>query len=1671
MKKLLTLLTFLWAFAATSVPAQQTIDAVGLVGTIVDPTGQPLNGHLTLALNLANVKNICTPPPYQVAPRGPITFQVSNGTIVNGSTAKIITQDCMSPRSAYYVSLYDQNNKLIFADNWYLHQEQINNMVRAQDVGTMVSQGFGGPIVIAVGQGVVTNPQGDQKITQPAGTNLIINSAICTGTCIGFGGGGTGGGSVSSVGLTLPSIFNVTQSPVTGAGNLVATLSTEPAGTIFAGPGTGADATPSFRFLQSGDIPNNAANTTGTAGNVTGIVAIANGGTGTSSPGLVQGTGIIITGAWPNQTVNSSLVGNGLPTQLAVYGGSSVLGGDANITDTGSVITLTGQVNTPNLSPNLCVATDASSNLTTTTCGGANQPSAITPFLGSFASATSMDFGAMAGQADVTGTATVQTIVPKTGCVNGSAGPTCIYYLLSTNGFSIQTSITGGSVNNINGGQGPAGTTVLIPQGAIVGFFYDPVNGLWHLLADTVDASTGLFGIIPLTNIDDSSLGDTSVLFKDYYRAQWNGTETYSLGQIAVQGGQTYTSLVDSNFNNTPSNTLGVDWASIGLACGQTLCLTPPSATVLAVNQSISDTTATVTSIGNFAPTGACFYIDTEYECYQYISGNTFQGITRGAYNTVPAAHTTSSPTGVNGAIVIGNQNTTPSIVMTAGYAAPMIVGINNSFPNYHAGVGVLSLNTGSNETWWDTSGAVHQMNNATTNVFYGPISISSNAHVPSINSSGFVMQAYVPNEMYSPQGFGGGINGSLNINLVPTLGQPFIDDFSGGGTATRTYVCSATDYDGNSIPGTPRTGTTFANSFSPSSFVSVVCPQAAGIQSYQVWRTAGGPNQGFLATLASVQEAQYFDFNASASGGTPPAINGSSPKLSIAGTSHQVCDTSTNPQTCMLFGAGVPTGCGTSYGLGSTYGNETGTLATLFYICSPPGTQYNVGQAQASGTNVPGANFINSVYEQTGSNSGGYSVQSASVYVGTGGTNGDKIDVGIIAAPSSTTQASSWLCHGTYTETSTSPNAYVTVPLTGCGTLTPNTFVWVVYNTNDAGVNIGNYNCGGTCAGAAGSSSYGGRFVASTYGTYTGLTTSLSGPNPTQPSAYVSMTGLQDEWVNNFSSGGSININGGGGSGGSGTVTSVGLSLPNIFTTSGSPVTAAGTLTAVFAGGQTANLFLASPNGTSGAFSARAVVSADLPSFNSSGAGIVPASGGGSVNYLRADGTWASPAGSGGSPLFTNIQAGTNTGQALVVGNGSSLTTSGGGTISATTVNNNTYPGNASITQYGVLYGATTSSVASSTASSNASFALFASATAPGFRAITINDWGGGAYVAAAGSVNVMTATLSPAPTALFTGMEVRVLPNNTNTSTTPTLNVNGFGAVTITKLGHTALVANDLNTVAIADLIYDGTDWQLQNPQTGSSGGTSIYIHTMTGVTPTATVTSNTVPATDYFYQTLAANSTSITLPSSANVSDGQVFRFVLSQTASGGPFTLPTGTASSPLTAGSGTTLINTIPGGCPSLGTTVSGTAPSQLFIDVRYQGTFTEYQVFGCTTGSPTQTAVVEWTIDGSALGNVPVNTVLASDTVKNPGKFYNLEIVNQNGGTCTTAPTFNIFDGTTNIGTGIAGSTTQQTKGVATDQAETLPFNAGDRIGIYLSSAGATCTGTNFLATAHVGEP
>jgi hypothetical protein len=62
-------------------------------------------------------------------------------------------------------------------------------------------------------------------------------------------------GSVTSVGLSLPTEFTITGSPVTSSGTLSASWATQNVNLVFAGPASGIAAAPGFRALVAADIP------------------------------------------------------------------------------------------------------------------------------------------------------------------------------------------------------------------------------------------------------------------------------------------------------------------------------------------------------------------------------------------------------------------------------------------------------------------------------------------------------------------------------------------------------------------------------------------------------------------------------------------------------------------------------------------------------------------------------------------------------------------------------------------------------------------------------------------------------------------------------------------------------------------------------------------------------------------------------------------------------------------------------------------------------------------------------------------------------------------------------------------------------------------------------------------------------------------------------------------------------------------------------------------------------------------------------------------------------------------------------------------------------------------------------------------------------------------------
>lgn len=106
----------------------------------------------------------------------------------------------------------------------------------------------------------------------------------------------------------------------------------------------------------------------------------------------------------------------------------------------------------------------------------------------------------------------------------------------------------------------------------------------------------------------------------------------------------------------------------------------------------------------------------------------------------------------------------------------------------------------------------------------------------------------------------------------------------------------------------------------------------------------------------------------------------------------------------------------------------------------------------------------------------------------------------------------------------------------------------------------------------------------------------------------------------------------------------------------------------------------------------------------------------------------------------------------------------------------------------------------------------------------------------AGGGTANAQTVTYSPGLTAYIAGQVISWVPANANTGAA-TLNAGTPGAKSIVKApGATALVASDLITTNTAVAIWDGTYFELQNPQTEAA----IISGIVDGLSPVTVTTS---------------------------------------------------------------------------------------------------------------------------------------------------------------------------------------------------------------------------------------
>lgn len=190
----------------------------------------------------------------------------------------------------------------------------------------------------------------------------------------------------------------------------------------------------------------------------------------------------------------------------------------------------------------------------------------------------------------------------------------------------------------------------------------------------------------------------------------------------------------------------------------------------------------------------------------------------------------------------------------------------------------------------------------------------------------------------------------------------------------------------------------------------------------------------------------------------------------------------------------------------------------------------------------------------------------------------------------------------------------------------------------------------------------------------------------------------------------------------------------------------------------------------------------------------------------------------------------------------------------------------------------------------------------------------------------NTITANTSPVFTAYATGQEFSFVAAANNTGAV-TLNINSIGAKAITRNGTDPLAQGDIFSGAMVSVLFDGTQFQLQNtPTTGRFLGVQVFLGNAT-YTPTSGM-----KTVIFEVQGGGASGGGATLPSSGNVScgapgtSGAYAKGIFSSASVGASQAITVGAGASGQTGGGG------LAGGTSSVGALISangGVAGSML----------------------------------------------------------------------------------------------------------------------------------------------
>jgi hypothetical protein len=230
-----------------------------------------------------------------------------------------------------------------------------------------------------LGDGTSTNATSDALVVYKNG-NVTAQGTITTTNAISAGSFNTTG--------TITAGGAITTSGAVSAGSLSTTGTLNAGGALEIGgtPVTSlATTTPGAGVVTAAAIATNTNGGFATLGSG-GVLSVSHGGTGTSSPALVSGSNIAITGSWPGQTISVSGLGSAAflsSSNFITTSGNNTFSGTNNVTGLfevgGKTLSLAGNFSTTGnytmaltATTNTAVTLPSSGTLLTTTGSGAN---------------------------------------------------------------------------------------------------------------------------------------------------------------------------------------------------------------------------------------------------------------------------------------------------------------------------------------------------------------------------------------------------------------------------------------------------------------------------------------------------------------------------------------------------------------------------------------------------------------------------------------------------------------------------------------------------------------------------------------------------------------------------------------------------------------------------------------------------------------------------------------------------------------------------------------------------------------------------------------------------------------------------------------------------------------------------------------------------------------------------------------------------------------------------------------------------------------------------------------------------------------------------------------------------------------------------------------------------